>query len=125
MGWDEEESRAIACQAGEIAKAATASREAELLSLTGNLVKDRERFRAVLGRLVWILRDACVRRVGGVTLLSDQRDAVMALCQNATKGQLLAMLQVVQEIQKQQERNANATLLTTCFCAQLRRAAGK
>ncbi len=125
VGWDEEESRAIACQAGEIAKAATASREAELLSLTGNLVKDRERFRAVLGRLVWILRDACVRRVGGVTLLSDQRDAVMALCQNATKGQLLAMLQVVQEIQKQQERNANATLLTTCFCAQLRRAAGK
>ena len=35
VGWDEEESRAIACQAGEIAKAATASREAELLSLTG------------------------------------------------------------------------------------------
>lgn len=123
--WDEEERWAIACQAGEIAKAATASREAELLSLTAHLVKDRERFRAVLGHLVLILRDACVRRAGGMTLLSDQRDAVTSLCQNAAKSQLLAMLQVVQEIQKQQERNANATLLTTCFCAQLRRAAGK
>lgn len=121
----EEESRAISAQAGEIARASVGSHEADLLFVTANLGRDRERMRAVLAMLHGILRDACVRRAGGTTLLSDQRESVMALCQGATRAQLFAMLRVVQETQAQQNSNANGVLLAAGFCARLRRAAGK
>lgn len=121
----DDDAQAIACQAGEIAKAITAPAETELLSLTAGLIRDRVRCRLVLSQLSGVLRDACVRRAGGLTILSGQRDAVMSLCQNTARGPLLQMFEAVQTAQRQLDGNVNLSLLITTLCARLRKAAGK
>lgn len=120
----DEDTQVAAGQAAELAKAIPAGPESLLLGLTANLIKDRERLRLVLEQLAEILRDACVRRAGGLTLLSSQREAVNSLCQNATRSQLVALFDVVRQAQGHLERNANSTLLVTTLCAKLRQAAG-
>ncbi len=121
----DDESAAAACQAGEIARAITAPAETALLSLTASLIRDRARCRLVLSHLSGILRDACVRRAGGLTILSGQREAVMSLCQNTARHALSQMFEAVRKAQNYLEGNVNPALLLTTLCARLRKAAGK
>ena len=74
-----------------------AAREDALLFETAPLVKDRERLRRILEHLSLIFRDACVRRAGGTSMVSGQWGSVSTLCQNATRKQLLAMLEVCEQ----------------------------
>lgn len=120
-----DDEQAAAAQAAEIAKAITAPGETLLLSLTAPLLKDRARCRDVLTHLAAIFRDACVRRAGGLTVLSGQRDAVLSLCQNASRESLIRLSDCVQEARSLLEGNVNPTLLVTTLCARLRNAVGK
>lgn len=121
----DDDTLAAAAQAAEIARAVTAPGESLLLALTAPLLKEKTRCRAVLSQLAVILRDACVRRAGGLTVLSGQRDAVLSLCQNASRDALMQMSGEVQKARRLLEGNVNPTLLVTTLCARLRHAAGK
>ena len=110
--------------AAAICAAVPASGEARLLELTAPLIKDKERFRRILKQLCLLFRDACVLRAGGGACLSGQPGAADELAHALTRGQLLRLLERAQSAQKAQERNANAALLVTAFCAQMRATAG-
>ncbi len=105
--------------------AITAKYEAELLFLTPELIKDKARFRAILAQLLLVFRDAIVLRAGGTVYLSGQRDAAGALGAALTRDKLLALMEEVKAAQTALDRNANAALLATAFCANLRAAAGR
>lgn len=105
--------------AERMAQAAVATREYELLSLTGKLVKDKELMRGVLKELQKILRDACVKASGGGVPASGG-EAAQLLSRRLTRDRLLSMLEVVRETAAMLERNANQNLLVTWLCAGLR-----
>lgn len=107
------------------AAAVTAKNEADLLFLTGALIRDREKFRAVLAQLELIFRDAAVLRCGGTTCLSGQQEPAQALAASLTKERLLRLPQEIQKAKYALEHNANAAILATALCANLREAAGR
>lgn len=107
------------------AAAVTAKNEADLLFLTGELIRDRETFRAVLARLELVFRDALALRCGGSVCLSGQRETAQVLAGALTKERLLRLPPEVQKAKRALEQNANAALLATALCAGLREAAGR
>lgn len=115
-GWEE------ACG---IAAAVTAPGEAELLFLTADLVRDREKLRGVLKRLAVLFRDAAVLRAGGKACLSGRMETVRSLADRLTRKSLLALLEETERAFRASDANANAALLTTALCAGFRTAAGR
>lgn len=109
----------------KLAAAVTAANETDLLFLTADLIKNKDRLRAVLSELLILIRDAAVLRSGGGACLSGQPETAAALGAGLTRGKLLALLDVVQKAQRALDRNANAALLVTALCANLRAAAGR
>lgn len=107
------------------AAAVTAKNEADLLFLTGELIGDREKFRAVLAQMERIFRDAAVLRCGGTTCLSGQREAAQPLAAALTRERLMRLPGEIQKAGRALEHNANAALLATALCAALREAAGR
>lgn len=112
-------------EASQIARAVPAPGEAELLFRTAPLIKDRERFRAVLAQLHLLFRDAAVQRAGAVACLSGDRETASYLASNLTRKSLMLLLDETERTNQALKRNANAALLVTAFCAALREAAGK
>ncbi len=108
-----------------LAAAITAANETDLLYLTADLSKDKDKLRAVLPQLGLILRDAAVLRSGGSACLSGQREAAAALGAGLTREKLLSLLGEVQKAQRALDLNANAALLVTALCANLRAGAGR
>lgn len=109
----------------KLAAAVTAVNETDLLYLTADLMKDKNRLRAVLPQFGLILRDAAVLRSGGSSCLSGQKEAAAALGAGLTREKLLSLLNEVQKAQRALDQNANAALLVTALCANLRAAAGR
>ena len=102
---------------GLLAGAVAAPHEYELLAVSGKLIKDKDRLRAVLQRLALVFRDACVCSAGSGGETTGQ---VKQLCARFTAGSLLSMLEATQQAQRMLEQNANQTLLVTWLCAKLR-----
>lgn len=115
----EEESSAARELAERMALAVVATREYELLSLTGVLVKDKQLFREVLEQLQMIFRDACVKAAGGDALLSGGQ-AAQTLTQRLTRRRMMDMMGELERIAVMVERNVNQNLLATWLCAGLR-----
>lgn len=115
-GWED------ACR---VASAVTSPGEAELLFLTADLVRDREKLRGTLERLSVLFRDAAVLRAGGKTCLSGRTETVRSLADRLTRKSLLALLEETARAARASDANANAALLTTALCARLRAAAGR
>ena len=109
----------------KLAAAVTAVNETDLLYLTADLIKDKNRLRAVLPQLGLILRDAAVLRSGGSSCLSGQKETAAALGAGLTREKLLSLLDEVQKARRALDHNANASLLVTALCANLRAAAGR
>ena len=105
--------------AEEIACAVSATREYELLSLTGQLVKDKGHMRETLKQLQLILRDACVKASGGNAMRCES-EAARKLAQRFTRDRLISMLEVARKAATMVEQNANQNLLATWLCAGLR-----
>lgn len=107
----------------KIAHALTAPDEMELLAVTAPLIRDKDLLRAVLDRLVGLFRDACVIRAGGSALGGES--AAQELAATLTRDKLMALVTETVTARENVERNANAALLVTAYCARLRRAAGR
>lgn len=111
--------------AAKIAQAIIAPTEAALVLETAPLVKakDREKFQSVLDGLSLILRDACVLRAGTTSLLSNATETAQALSKAISHRGLVQMMEELQQIRMQNERNCNLPLLITCMCTHLRQLA--
>lgn len=108
--------------ASEITKAALAETELPLLTCTIPLLKDKELTRAVLSRLVLLLRDALLFRSGaGAT--GVQREQYLA--GRLTRSQLLGLIKAAQEASQAMDRYANQNLLVTMLCAKFRQVVSK
>lgn len=110
--------------AGEIAAAMLDSSGDRLFTAAAPLQKDRTLCAETLTRLELMIRDACVLRAGGTSLLSGavtEADALSAL----PKAKLYALPDVLLEFRGKLERNANLPLLVTCLCLKLRESAGR
>lgn len=112
-------------EAAAAARAVAAPNEAELLFCTAPLVKDRDRLRAVLGRLFLIFRDAAALRAGADSCLSGERETAAFLAESLTRTNLMRLLEETDRLRHALEGNANQALLVTCLCASLREAAGR
>ena len=111
-----------AALAREIAVAAAAKTELELLGLTAQLIGEKERMRAVLGMLILLFRDGCMCRDGHEDTLSGEDPALDILRSRLTQAQLLAMIEVVESAQTALDRGVNQTLLSAWFPARLKAA---
>lgn len=109
----------------QVADAVLAPREAELLYLTAPLIKNKDKLRSTLAQLVLVFRDAAVLRAGGTACFSGQEETARKLANALTRGRLQALLETVWAAQHNLDRNANAALMVTAFCARLRSAAGR
>lgn len=104
--------------AEEIVRAMQPPGTHRLLKAAAPLQKDKVLFRATLERLELIFRDACVARCGGNTLLSGAPEAVDRLYGLPVR-RLAALPELAEKTRQSLDRNANAALLLTCFCAEL------
>lgn len=109
--------------APQILSAIIAPEEFPLLRLTAPLIKDKDLLRAVLDRLLQLFRDACVLRAGGQAICREPQ--VEELCAALTRERLLSLITIVMKARQNLNRNANAALLVTALCANLRAAAGR
>ncbi len=111
--------------AAQMAQAVLHTGELQLLQITAPLIKDKELLQDVLESLLLIFRDACVQRAGGTVCLSGQTQAVDVLCNAVPRAKLQQLTQVVEQAQNAVTFYANATILVTALCAELRMAAGR
>ena len=96
-----------------------------MLTATAPLEKQKERVAEVLSGLKLIFRDALVAKFGHATFLGTSDETAKALSRSLTRGQLLALIAVIEELQTARFFNMNHTLFLTILCARLRRAAGR
>ena len=108
-----------------IASAVTAPTELSLLTATAPLEKQKDRVSAVLSGLKLIFRDALVAKFGHAAFLGTSSETAKTLSRSLTRGQLLALIAVIEELQTARFFNMNHTLFLTILCARLRRAAGR
>ncbi len=108
-----------------LAQGLIAPTELALLKATAPLEKAKESVPAVLNGLQLILRDALFCRYRCEPLIGTSPESAALLAQHLTRQQLLALIDVIDELQASRERNINHTLFLTLLCARLRKAAGK
>ncbi len=125
MGLQEGSYSEILALLPRLAAAIIAPTELELLKATAPLEKNKDAVAAVLSGLQLILRDALALRVGHTAFMSTHPDSAKALSRTLTQQQLLALLQVVEDLQIARLYNINHTLFLTTLCSRLRRAAGR
>ena len=113
-------------KAVRIAAALILPNEFELMRETGIFEKDQELLSLVLVQLRLIFRDAIARKQSSdaVFLSCAQAQATM-LARSCTSGQLLRLMQAVDELEKNISQNANKALLVTRFCSLMRKALDK
>lgn len=110
--------------ANDIALSSIQNNEYELLKACGVFERDNKTLIAALTFLKSILRDSLLSGCGA-DLISKQEKTVNALSYNLTKGKLLKMIDVCDEIIRLAKGNGNNALLITKFCYELRRAQGR
>ncbi len=108
-----------------LATAITASSELALMKATAPLEKDKPLTDAVLSGLGPVFRDALALSAGNKTTVGVSPTAAQKLSMGLTRLQLLACLQVLEELQQARKFNMNQALLITLLCARLRAAAGR
>ena len=108
-----------------IASAVTAPTELALLTATAPLEKRKDCVSAVLSGLKLIFRDALVCRFGHTAYLGTSPQTAETLSRLLTRSQILALIEVIEDLQTARFFNMNHTLFLTILCARLRRAAGR
>lgn len=107
----------------EMARAVTAADELPLVRLTAGL--DKSLWDGVLHGLQLAARDALVAGVGAAGERSPSPGAVKSLSGCCTRQQLMALLDVTEELLQCRRRHMNPTLFSVVAAARLRQAAGK
>lgn len=111
--------------AAEAASLLAKTDEHAMLAALAPLCRDKSLFGEVMDRLADIFRDACVFRAGGESCIGTAKEVSGALSESLTKARLASLPGICYEYKGYFQRNANLTLLVTCFCASIREAAGK
>ncbi len=112
-------------EAARVARAVTAAKGTELLFASAPLIQDKDKLRGVLDCLLLIFRDAAVLRSGGSAVLSGEAETAASLGEALTRGRLVRLYEETRRARRLTDRNANAALLVTEYCAALREAAGR
>lgn len=102
----------------KLAKAIIDPTEAPLMALIGNFEKDKELLRLCIRRLVEILRDAAVCAQGAQ---GEFVDSAKALCRELSTQQMIKMVETLNKIDEDIDKNANNNLLLSRMCYLLRR----
>ncbi|MBR3738750.1 MAG: hypothetical protein IKN26_08440 [Eubacterium sp.] len=105
----------------ELAVAMIADNEYELIKACAVFEKDNQTLIASLTFLKSVLRDAMLFE-SGVSILSNQNQCAKLLASRLTKGMLLKMINVCDNIISLAKGNGNNALLITKLCYDLRRA---
>lgn len=106
----------------KIAKAIVSPTEAELMALIGNFEKDKELLRLCIRSLVEILRNAAVSSQGTD---ADFGETAQTLCESLSVSQIIKMIETLNVIDEDIDKNANNSLLLSRMCYLLRRDAGR
>lgn len=105
--------------AQEMAEAVLSGGAHRMLKAAADLQKDRELFREVLSQLTVIFRDACALRCGEAKGIGGAPELAEKLSGLPMK-RLVRLPELAEDYSRKLDRNANMSLLVTCFCAQLR-----
>ena len=119
-----DESKALAVN---LAKATIDATEASLMSHLGRLEKDRELLKLCIKETVTVFRDAVIVSQTGSfeNLMSDDKECVSLISQNVTVSQLIKMIDILNTLDGDVDKNANNSLLLSRMCYLLRRNAGR
>ncbi|MDP4120659.1 MAG: hypothetical protein Q8876_06365 [Bacillota bacterium] len=109
----------IALLANEIALAMIAHKEFPLLSSIGSFSSDKKMMTDTLNNLKVILRDSLVLSYG--TPVISKTESCQKLANVLTQAQLISLLDIIDNTLIKINQNINMNLLTTWFCASLRR----
>lgn len=109
--------------APRMAAAMVSGSEWDLMAASAPLEKDKAAIIGVLNALQLIFRDALTLHYGGETTLSTAPEVAQTLAQKLSGARLTALLKEVEDLRGATLRNMNQTLLLTCLCARLRKAA--
>lgn len=105
--------------AEKLAKAIVSPTEAELLALLGSFEKDKQMFRLCLSSLVETIRDAAVSE------RCEKDSAASALRECLSVAQMIKMIETLNGINEDIDKNANNSLLLSRMCYMLRRNIGR
>lgn len=113
--------------AENMAKAITEPSEAPLMSLLGQLEKDKNSLKLCIREMTEILRDCAVFKSTGNTenLISFCPETAKEISHFFTEAQFFMMINKLTEIDELADRNANNSLLLSKMCYELRRCAGR
>lgn len=107
----------------EIARATAADNEFELLGALADFDGSKTLILSTVSPLRMMFRDALAYRCGGKIIISENEATAKLVASRLTKAQILALLQVTEELKKRTDENMNNKLLITWLCASLRSAA--
>lgn len=105
-----------------LAAAAASGKELAVLEASAPLEKNREEIRQVLLCLSELFSAALKLKSGGSAETSVYRETALQLARTLTKPKIYALFKNVQALTVRAEQNANANLLLTRLCCQLRQA---
>jgi len=112
----------------QMAAGVASPKELDLLRISGALAAEdksgKELFDGVLGAFKLIIRDALVCRTGYSGRMSVDPAAAEKLGQTLPAPRLTAVMETVEQLQRDRLRNMNRNLLLTLMCSRLRNAAG-
>lgn len=114
---------AAAAVSGDFVRALCASREYDLLRLTGRLEKEPELLHAFLGLLPLLFRDAAAVKAGLPSYLSGRGEEAERLAAGLTARAVFSLTQISLEAGLDEGRYVNKTLLLTSLFARLWRGA--
>ncbi len=109
--------------ARDIANAVAAGSEHELLAVSAPLIKEKALFPEMAERLRLIFRDACMLKSGVAAIGSEETAA--GLSRRLSLKSLMELCELPSKYTGYFQRNANAALAVTAFCAELRKTAGR
>ena len=101
--------------AEKLARAIVSPTEADLMALIGSFEKDKELLRLCIASLVEIIRDAAVSDKSGLT------GGASALKEGLSVSQMIKMIETLNGINEDIDKNANNSLLLSRMCYTLRR----
>ena len=113
--------------ASKIAKAINEPGEAPLMSLLGEMEKDKDYLKLCIRELTVILRDAVVfkRTPEERLLISEEKETAKEISGSFREKQFVDMIETLSELDEWADNNANNSLLLSKMCYQLRRDAGR
>ena len=111
----------------EVANAIIEPSEAPLMSALGKLEKDKQLLQLCIAELTIVVRDAVVfsKTNDESNIISSDKECVKILAQSLNANQMFKIIETLNGIENDMERNANNSLLLSRMCYLLRKNIGR